>query len=60
VGLLAERLKGDGIYVGEVMVAGTVKGSAWDSGNASLEGAAIANKFWELYQARAEVRARIA
>ena len=60
VGLLAQRLKGDGIYVGEVMVAGTIKGTAWDSGNANLEGATIANKFWEIYQARGEVRARIA
>ena len=25
VGLLAQRLKGDGIYVGEVMIAGTIK-----------------------------------
>jgi NAD(P)-dependent dehydrogenase (short-subunit alcohol dehydrogenase family) len=59
VGLLAQRLKGDGVYVGEVMVAGTVKGTAWDQGNANLEGSTIANKFWELYQSRTEVRARI-
>ena len=58
VGLLAERLKGDGVYVGEVMVAGTVKGSAWASGSA-LDASAIANKFWALYQARSEVRARV-
>jgi NADP-dependent 3-hydroxy acid dehydrogenase YdfG len=60
VGLLAERLKGDGIYVGEVMVAGTVKGTAWDTGNATLVAGAIAGKFWELYQARSEIRARVA
>jgi short-subunit dehydrogenase len=60
VGLLAQRLKGDGVYVGEIMVAGSVKGTLWDSGNANLEGATIANKFWELYQARGEIRARIA
>ncbi len=59
VGLLAQRLKGDGVYVGEVMVAGTVKGSAWDSGNANLDPATIADKFWELYQARGEIRGRI-
>ena len=59
VGLLAQRLKGDGVYVGEVMVAGTVKGTAWDSGSANLDGATIANKFWDLYQARGEIRARI-
>ena len=58
VGLLAQRLKGDGIYVGEVMIAGTIKGTAW--GNAdSIEPSAVADKFWELYQARGEVRARV-
>jgi NADP-dependent 3-hydroxy acid dehydrogenase YdfG len=59
VGLLAQQLKGDGVYVGEVMVAGTVKGTLWDSGGANLDGSTIANKFWELYEARGEVRARI-
>jgi NADP-dependent 3-hydroxy acid dehydrogenase YdfG len=59
VGLLAQRLKRDGVYVGEVMVAGTIRGSAWDQGSANLDGSTIANKFWELYQARTEVRARI-
>jgi NADP-dependent 3-hydroxy acid dehydrogenase YdfG len=58
-GLLAQRLKGEGVYVGEVMVAGIVKGTRWDSGRANLESATIANKFWELYQARGEVRARV-
>jgi hypothetical protein len=60
VGLLAQRLKDDGIFVGEVMVAGTVKGTAWDRGQATLEAGAIANKFWELYVGRGESRARIA
>jgi short-subunit dehydrogenase len=59
VGLLAQRLKGDGVYVGEVMVAGTIKGTRWDNGGANLDGSTIANKFWELYQARLEVRARV-
>jgi NADP-dependent 3-hydroxy acid dehydrogenase YdfG len=59
VGLLAQRLKGEGIYVGEVMVAGTVKGTAWDRGNANIDAAVIASKFWELYQARGETRARV-
>ncbi|HLK39161.1 MAG TPA: SDR family NAD(P)-dependent oxidoreductase [Polyangiaceae bacterium] len=60
VGLLAERLKGEGVFVGEVMVAGTVKGTPWDRGQANLEAAAIADKFWELYQTRSNVRARVA
>jgi NADP-dependent 3-hydroxy acid dehydrogenase YdfG len=59
VGLLAERLKGEGVYVGEVMVAGMVKGTAWSSGE-GLEASAIAGKFWELYQARGDIRARVA
>jgi len=60
VGLLSARLKGEGVYVGEVMVAGIVKGTAWDNGQGGIEGAAIADKFWKLYQARGAVRDRIA
>jgi NAD(P)-dependent dehydrogenase (short-subunit alcohol dehydrogenase family) len=58
VGLLSERLKGDGVYVGEVMVAGGVKGTPF-GGDAGIEASTIANRFWELYQARDEVRARV-
>jgi short-subunit dehydrogenase len=59
VGLLAEKLREDGVYVGEVMVMSVVKGTAWDQGGATLEASTIANKFWELYQARTDVRAKI-
>ena len=49
----AERVtKGDGVYVGEVVVTGLVKGTAFDSGNATLEASTIAEKFWQLYQTR--------
>jgi NADP-dependent 3-hydroxy acid dehydrogenase YdfG len=58
VGLLAQRLKGDGVYVGEVMVAGVIKGTAWANADA-IEPSVVANKFWDLYQARSEVRARV-
>ncbi len=58
VGLLAQALKGDGVYVGEVMVAGTVQGTAWADAS-SLDPAVIAAKFWELYQGRGAIRARI-
>lgn len=44
----------DGIYVGEVVVLGLVKGTAFDSGNATLEPSAVAGKFWNLYETRAE------
>ncbi len=58
VGLLAQRLKGDGVYVGEVMIAGAIKGTPSDYGNA-IEGSTVANAFWELYRERGEIRARI-
>jgi short-subunit dehydrogenase len=60
VGLLSEKLKSDGIYVGEVMVLGTVKGTPWDSGNATLEASSVANKFWEIFRGRTETWAQIA
>ncbi|CAN5628513.1 SDR family NAD(P)-dependent oxidoreductase [soil metagenome] len=52
VGLLAAKLKADGIYVGEVIVLGMVKGTAFDHGNATLEPSAIADTFWKGYSAR--------
>lgn len=59
VGQLSERLKGDGVYVGEVMVAGGVKGTPF-GGDDGIEPSAIADQFWALYQGRGEVRARVA
>jgi NAD(P)-dependent dehydrogenase (short-subunit alcohol dehydrogenase family) len=60
VGLLAARLKGDGVYVGEVTIAGIVKGTGPETpGAPTIEGAAIADAFWKLYQARDEIRARV-
>ncbi len=52
VGLLSKALQPDGVYVGEVVVTGLVKGTAFDSGNATLEASTIAERFWALYQAR--------
>lgn len=51
-GLLAAKLGAEGIYVGEVVVLGTVKGTAFDQGQATLEASAIANRFWQLYTER--------
>ena len=59
VGLLSERLKGDGVYVGEVMVAGAVKGTPFAAGGGGIEPSAIADQFWALYRGRGEVRARV-
>jgi NADP-dependent 3-hydroxy acid dehydrogenase YdfG len=58
VGLLAQRLKGEGVYVGEVMIAGAIRGAPF-ANDQGIEGATVANSFWELYQARDEVRARV-
>jgi NADP-dependent 3-hydroxy acid dehydrogenase YdfG len=52
VGLLSKSLLADGVYVGEVVVTGLVKGTAFDSGNATLDASTIAEKFWQLYRAR--------
>lgn len=52
VGLLSKALQSEGVFVGEVVVTGLVKGTAWDSGNATLEAATIADRFWALLQAR--------
>jgi hypothetical protein len=52
VGLLARKLEPQGVFVGEVMVLGSVKGSAWDNGTATLEAATVADAFYDLYTAR--------
>ena len=59
VGLLSVKLKPEGVYVGEVIVTGAVKGSSWDSGNATIEASAVAQKFWDLFGARSEVITQI-
>jgi NADP-dependent 3-hydroxy acid dehydrogenase YdfG len=51
-GILSKALSAEGVYVGEVVVTGLVKGTAFDFGNATLEPSTIADKFWQLYQAR--------
>ena len=58
VGLLHHKLADQGVYVGEVVVLGMVKGTAFDSGNATLEPSAIADAFWNLHQTRAEASVR--
>lgn len=53
-GVLHQKLKDEGIYVGEVTVLGLVKGTAHDRGNATIEASAVADRFWEIYGARSE------
>jgi NAD(P)-dependent dehydrogenase (short-subunit alcohol dehydrogenase family) len=60
VGLLHARLATEGVYVGEVVVLGIVKGSAFDSGRGTLDPAGIAEKFWDLYRRRAEATVHFA
>jgi len=52
VGLLRARLAKEGVYVGEVVVNGMVKGTAFDQGNATLEPSEIADRFWSLHTQR--------
>jgi hypothetical protein len=59
VRLLVRRLQGEEVYVGEVMVIGTVKGTAWDKGQATLAPETVADRFWELYEKRREHLAQI-
>ena len=49
VGLLSEKLRADEITVGEVVVLGLVKGTVWDTGNATVDPRTVADKFWEIY-----------
>lgn len=59
VGILAERLREFDIYVGEVTIAGSIKGTATATATA-IEPAEIAETFWSLVKARDKTRVRIA
>lgn len=50
--VLHHHLQPRGIFVGEVVVNALVKGTQFDAGNATLEPAAVAAAFWDLYRAR--------
>ncbi|HLY03553.1 MAG TPA: SDR family NAD(P)-dependent oxidoreductase [Candidatus Cybelea sp.] len=58
VGLLAPRLKGDGIYVGEVTTYGAIKGTT-PGVDGSIDPTRIAAEFWRLYQSRSETRGSV-
>jgi NAD(P)-dependent dehydrogenase (short-subunit alcohol dehydrogenase family) len=59
VGLLAESLEADGIYVGEVMTFSTIQGTPGEVPANSVHPSVIAGKFWELYRSRTEIRATV-
>lgn len=52
VGLLSVKLAADGVHVGEVVVNGSVKGTAFDNGTATIEPATVADAFWKLHAGR--------
>lgn len=54
VRLLAQQLAAKNIFVGEVVVMGTVKGTAFDGGQATIEPTRVAEEFWSLYTQRKE------
>ena len=55
VGVLHQRLAADGVYVGEVVVTGIVKGTAFDAaGYGTIEASTVAARFWDLYSSRAQ------
>lgn len=58
-GLLAARLQPEGVHVGEVTIAGAVKGTPWAANGGGVEPATIADQFWELYRGRGVTRARV-
>ena len=60
VGLLAARLKADDVYVGEVMIAGSIKGTPWAAGNPNaIEQSRVGEVFFTLYDQRTETYARL-
>lgn len=54
VGLLHQKLAPKGVYVGEVMVLGLVKGSKFDTGNATIAADTVADRFFQIYTERKE------
>ncbi|GAB3560875.1 hypothetical protein GCM10027344_14470 [Spelaeicoccus albus] len=58
VGILAERLREFDIHVGEVTIAGSVKGTATATPTA-IDPSAIADRFWRLARERDRTRVRM-
>ena len=60
VGLLAARLRDEGVFVGEVTIAGVVRGTgAAVAGMSVIEPSMISDAFWTLYRARRDNRMRV-
>lgn len=60
VGLLVQRLKPEGVHVGEVMIAGSIKGTPWAANNPNaIEPATVGAAFHKLYADRADNYVRL-
>ena len=59
VGLLAARLRTEDIYVGEIVINGSVKGSPY-AGPTAIDPADIADRLWRMAEERTEVHVHIA
>jgi len=58
VGLAVGALEGEGVYVGEVIIAGAIVGTPTGT-DQGIPASKVADEFWRLYQARTEIRARV-
>jgi hypothetical protein len=59
VGLLAARLRTEDIYVGEIVINGSVKGSPY-AGPTAIDPADIADRLWRMAEERTDVHVHIA
>lgn len=59
VSLLHEKLAPKGVFVGEVTVLGIVKGTPFDTGQATVEAATVADEFWKLLESRSATFAEV-
>lgn len=60
VGLLVQRLKPENVHVGEVMIAGSIKGTAWAANNPNaIDPATVGEAFYKLYADRTDNYVRL-
>ena len=59
-GLLVQRLKPEGVFVGEVVIAGAIKGTIWAANRpTAIEPATVGATFLKLFQDRTENHVRL-
>ena len=47
------------MFVGEVTIAGAIKGTPYYTPDMGIEASVVADAFWTLFQGRSQVRARV-